>query len=415
MNLVTRLDAKIIADVPDPRQIISFKQSPVWVRALFFLVVELAVAFMGLYACLFILDMPLLDAYPGGKLKTLRYPNLNNVYRDEDYSRYHVNSYGLIGLEPAPIVDRTVFRIALFGDSFVEAIQVSPNHNFAGLLEHKLLPRNPRHKVEVWNFGYSADYTGNEYARWLYQASKVPFDLVVFSFNDGDLLENRPQDSRDKSGFFLMPEANGHYHLTDFGDSSGSPRFPKLNEIMPRFHYFNYVFRTRVQDYFTDLRLSEGHWLQSAAGVFRKNSNIPPRADSLVRTITSEQIQDTYHQLVHVQRAIESAGVPTVILGLPTDEAAPPGFGSYRRDSHDAYMVLSAKLSNSGIPFVDAYPWIATDIARGHDPYSDWEPYRHYNVRGHALVAEALIEYFTRRPKYNLRKAVSGVLTEPTR
>ncbi len=393
----------------------SPKEPLAWVHALSFLVVELAVAFTGLYASLFILDMPLLDAYPDGHLKTLRYPNLDNVYRDEDYSRYHVNSYGLIGSEPAPLADRKVFRIAVFGDSFVEAIQVSSEKKFDRLLERQLLPREPRQKVEVWNFGYSADYTGNEYARWLYQASKVPFDLVILSFNDGDLLENRPQDSRDKSGFFLVPDANGHYHLTEIGDSSGSPRFPKLNEIMPRFHYFNYLLRTRIQDYLEELRLSAGHWLQSAAGDFRKKSDISAPAGSAVSTTTPDQIQDTYQQLMHVQQAIENAGVPTVILGLPTDVAAPRGFGSYRRDSHDAYMMLAAKLSTSGIPFVDAYPRIAADIARGNDPYSDWEPFRHYNVRGHALVADALIEYFSSRPKYGLRKAASGVSSEPSR
>ena len=72
---------------------------------------EIGIAFVVLYACLFLLDFPLFDAYPDPHLKTLRYPNINNVYRDEDYSRYHINSYGLIGEEPAPLTDQTVFRI----------------------------------------------------------------------------------------------------------------------------------------------------------------------------------------------------------------------------------------------------------------------------------------------------------------
>lgn len=410
-----RPDKKITADIPDLPQATSPQHPIAAVRALFFLVLDLAVAFTGLYACLFILDMPLLDTYPERHLKTLHYPNLDNVYRDEDYSRYHINSYGLIGSEPAPLVDRSVFRIAMFGDSFVEAIQVSPDKKFAGLLERQLLPTEPRQKVEVWNFGYSADYTGNQYARWLNQASKVSFDLVIFSFNDGDMLENRPQDSMDKSGDFLVPDADGHYHLREFGDSSGSARFPKLNELMPRFHYFNYLLRTRIQDYLKELRSSLGKWLESAVGFFSNNSDISTPAGSVVPRTNMEQIQDTFEQLMHVQNAIEKAGVPTVILGLPTDVAAPPGFGSHRRDARDAYLVLAAKLSATGIPFVDAYPWIAADIARGNDPYSDWEPYHHYNVRGHALVADALSEYFASQPTYGLRRPARSVSAEPTK
>src|SRR5437762_2762495 len=66
-------------------------------------IVEAVLAFLVLYGCLIVVDLPLLDIYPDRKLNTLRYVETDNVYRDEDYSRYHVNSFGLIGPEPAPV------------------------------------------------------------------------------------------------------------------------------------------------------------------------------------------------------------------------------------------------------------------------------------------------------------------------
>src|SRR4051794_11830691 len=154
-------------------------------------IVEAVLGFLILYGCLIVVDLPLLDTYPDRKLNTLRYVGIDNVYRDEDYSRYHVNSFGLIGPEPAPVSDKSVYRIAVFGDSFVEALQVPQERKFAALLEDALAAPNGKRRVEVWNVGHSADNTGNAYARWLQLKNTVQFDFVVFAFNEGDVLENR--------------------------------------------------------------------------------------------------------------------------------------------------------------------------------------------------------------------------------
>jgi hypothetical protein len=201
-------------------------------------VLDAVLGFCVLCTCLILVDLPLMDAYPDRNLKTLRYPNLNNVYRDEDYSRYHVNSYGLVGSEPGSVTDTSIYRIAVFGDSFVEALQVPFERKFTTLLESAVVPAGSKRQVEVWNFGHAADNTGNAYGRWLRASGMVHFDFVVFAFNEADVLENRLQDARDRSGSFLVDTGAG-FRLGQLEGPAEGPRLPALNELMPRFHNFH--------------------------------------------------------------------------------------------------------------------------------------------------------------------------------
>jgi lysophospholipase L1-like esterase len=364
-------------------------------------VLEGAIALILFCACLALLDLPKLDVYPDHAFKLLRHANVDNVYRDEDYSRYHVNSWGLMGREPHPVTDTRVYRIALFGDSFVEALQVAPDRKFAALIERTIVPPTGKREVEVWNFGHSADNTGNAYARWLSASRRVPFDFVIFAFNEADAAENRLGDVRDRNGSFLTPAAGG-FRLIEDSAPAAPQRMMAVKEALPRLHNFTYLLRTRMQNYASAAPASARARLRSVLGM----SGAP--VDIKAFTVTPEQLDDTAHQLRFVHERIAAHGTPVVLLALPTDAAAPAGFGSHIESAAGAYRTLTSTLRSSGTPLIDPYPGIAADIAAGRDPYSDWDPFRHFNARGHQFVADAVVDYVAHHPELDLRVRPGG-------
>lgn len=362
---------------------------------------EGAVALVVFCVCLALVDLPKLDVYPDHAFKLLRHANVDNVYRDEDYSRYHVNSWGLMGREPRPVTDTGVYRIALFGDSFVEALQVAPDRKFAALIERAIAPPPGKREVEVWNFGHSADNTGNAYARWLAASRRVAFDFVIFAFNEADAAENRLDDVRDRNGSFLTPSADG-FRLIEDAAPVAPQRLMAVKEALPRLHNFTYLLRTRVQNYVSAAPASARSRLRSLLGM----SQAPAEAKAFA--VTPEQLDDTAHQLRFVHERIAAHGTPVVLLALPTDAAAPAGFGSHIESATGAYRAVTDALRSSGTPLIDPYPGIAADIAAGRDPYSDWDPFRHFNARGHQFVADAVVDYVARHPELNLQVRPGG-------
>ncbi len=354
-------------------------------------------AFVLLYVCLIIIDLPLMDTYPDHVFKARRYPNLDNVYRDEDYSRYHINSYGLVGHEPAPPSDTGIYRVAVFGDSFVEALQVPDERKLTTLLEVAITPPPGKQRAEVWNFGHSADNTGNAYARWLSAAGQVKFDFVVFAFNEADALENRLQDVRNRSGSFLFVDSKASFRVGQSHGADDGPRFPALNESLPRFHTFHYLLRTRAADYVDGARRKLRALMRG-----RDITTLDP-ADVESSSASHQQIDDTVRQLRFVHRQIAATGVPVILLALPTDAATPAGFGSHRAGANFAYRTITDRLRQAAVPLVDPYPSLASDIASGGDPYSDWEAFHHFNARGHRLVAQALSQYLGQHPELGLQ------------
>jgi lysophospholipase L1-like esterase len=140
-----------------------------------------------------------------------------------------------------------------------------------------------------------------------------------------------------------------------------------------------------------------------ARQIDRWSGDFTPLSSKAPASATAEQLDNTSRQLQWVQQQIAATGVNVVLLALPTDAAAPAGFGSHESGARNAYSTLTSALTHAGVPMIDSYPAIAADIALGNDPYSDWDPYHHFNVRGHRLVADALSQYLTQHPRLGLR------------
>lgn len=350
--------------------------------------------------CLWILDFPMVHSYPANDVKKRRYPSRQHVFRDEDYSRYSVNSYGLLGADPVSREDASVYRIAVFGDSLVEALKVSYEDRFTTRLEQMLIPPPPYQRIEAWNFGFSGDNTGNAYARWLYQAKGIPFNLVIFSFNETDVFENRPEDTQDPSGAYLIQQPDGNFVL-DLSRTQQSIGWLDLQvrNLFGRLIYSAHIFSKHVRDH-----------LKHQADRFAKVLHGPKPVSALEGSDNSVMVEmppflveNTCKQLVYVQSAIAAEGVPVVLLGLPAGNTVLPSEINKNMLTHRAYLAVAECLTQMGRPFLDAYPVLSSMAVQSIDPCTDWEkPGAHLNRRGNAIVAKSLRNFLIGHVEFGL-------------
>jgi hypothetical protein len=122
-------------------------------------------------------------------------PNLRTVYRDEGTSLVSTSSAGLRDVEHAVEKKVGVYRIAVLGDSFAEALQVDREESFWALLDENLRGCPARHArdVEVLNFGVSSYGTANELLMLEQRVFAYSPDLVLTAFFGGnDVQDNDP-------------------------------------------------------------------------------------------------------------------------------------------------------------------------------------------------------------------------------
>ena len=354
---------------------------------------EVVLLSAALGACCTLLDFPFPE---------LRWPGHDNVFRDEDFSRYHVNSFGLIGPEPLPISDASVYRIVIFGDSFIEAFQVPHTSKFTTVLEQVIVPPAPYTKVEFWNFGHSGDNTGTAYWRWREQAKAIKFNLVLFTFNEGDVLENRPQDIPRREGGFLVPTNNGGFRLIPPPVESMNLLKKVLNSIAGQFYFSAVLLRNRTQDYLQEAINTWKEKAHTSIAWVKDPGHGGDDATLPAAPIASALIDQSAQQLRFVQASIAAAGTPVIILGIPAAYAMPPGFGSHKLQRCQAYHDLSSALEQARIPYVNTQPVLAAAVERKQDPYGNWEPGGHLNSLGHELVAKTISNYLSSQPTLQL-------------
>ena len=361
-----------------------------WLRRLLLRGSELLAVVAVLLLALALLDVPKLDNYSDPQVKQRRYAGTWNVFRAEGYSRYHVNSYGLIGAEPRPLATPGVYRIGVFGDSYVQALQVDATQNFTGLLERRLLPPPGFTAVEAWNFGFAGDNTGNAYARWLYMARGVPFNAVVFAFDDGVPEGNRPGDTATPVGAYLVQAGQGGYRLVYPEHTTPAGWTERwLRAYLGQLFFSQFTIRARLHEYLARLP----HW---ESKVLAQAATPTHLADAQAKT--DAQIIETAHQLAFVTRAIETGGTPVLLLGIPSHYAvAPERYGDLGAQRQRIYRELTARLRAAGLPLVDPYPELQAAFARGQDPYGEWEPGGHLNRYGHERTAALLARALTAR------------------
>ncbi len=129
-----------------------------------------------------------------------------------------VNASGFRDREHSLQKPAGVYRVAVLGDSYSEAMQVAREHTFWALLPERLRACGfqPRKRIEVLNFGVSGYGTAQQYVMLKSTAMRYAPDLVLLQFSNGnDLRDNHYALSHEKARPFFMLQRDGTLRLDE--------------------------------------------------------------------------------------------------------------------------------------------------------------------------------------------------------
>lgn len=123
-------------------------------------------------------------------------PEHSITFRREGFSRNHFNKFGMADRQRNKAKEPGTFRIAVLGDSIIEALQVERSQSACALLERSLNDHfEGKRKIEVLNFAVSAYNIGQMYVRLKTLVFDFQPDLVVLFV-------------RHHSTYDVIPQAN---------------------------------------------------------------------------------------------------------------------------------------------------------------------------------------------------------------
>jgi len=146
-----------------------------------------------------------------------------------------INALGWRDVERSREKQAGMFRIAVLGDSFVEALQVELDSTFCRIVERGLAQRLGR-PVEVMNFGRSGTTTSEQLLLLESDALPCAPDLVVLLFvPDNDIGDVAPGTALDPMRPFFRERSDGSLQLdTGFAQSRSFSTRRRINALKQR-------------------------------------------------------------------------------------------------------------------------------------------------------------------------------------
>lgn len=169
------------------------KQAGSWHKKLVLLLVGLALGLAAAEAALRLAGVSYPqpyapDPYCGTRLRS----GFEGWWRKEGSAYVRINRYGFRQGDREPAKPPGAFRVAVLGDSFIEAFQVPDEQTFCAQLERRLqdCPVLAGRHVEVLNFGVSGYGTAQELQMLRHYVWPYQPDLVLLAFFPGNDLRN---------------------------------------------------------------------------------------------------------------------------------------------------------------------------------------------------------------------------------
>jgi hypothetical protein len=192
---------------------------------------------------------------------TLR-PGAEGWYMGEGHAYVRINSAGLRDREHSIKKPDGVYRVAVLGDSYAEALQVDVKDTFWSLLERHVeqCAFRPGKRIEVINFGVSGYGTAQEYLQLESTAIHYRPDLVLLMFTHGN-------DVRDNSILLTDEKGRPFFRLSPQGGLTLDESFAETPAFRRRSSAFYEIVRA-LSDYFRVLQ-----FFQSARHVLASRLN----------------------------------------------------------------------------------------------------------------------------------------------
>jgi len=130
---------------------------------------------------------------PDSQVGAVLRPGVEAWFEGEGRAYVRISSAGLRDREHSIEKPKDVYRLAVLGDSYSEAMQVDVKDAFWSVLEDKLTrcAYQPGKRIEVINFGVSGFGTAQEYLMLESAAMRYRPDLVLLQFMNGnDVTDN---------------------------------------------------------------------------------------------------------------------------------------------------------------------------------------------------------------------------------
>jgi len=173
-------------------------------------------------------------------------PNAEGLWSKEGYAYIRINSDGLRDFEYTIHKPEDVYRIAVLGDSYMEALQVDLEKSFTKLLEKKLqvLGFEADSRIEVINFGTSGYGTAREMIMLQKHAMRYEPDMVILALLTGNDIRNNSEalEGIDSIPYILLNEQGDLVLDTSFRTSKRATS----NSGWKRALYHDYLHHLRL-------------------------------------------------------------------------------------------------------------------------------------------------------------------------
>lgn len=260
--------------------------------------------------------------------------NAHGRFSSEGMSQVRINAAGFRDRERARAKPPGSFRIAVLGDSYVEALQVDLENTFPALLERRLngcgaFGGKP---VEVLNFGVSSYGTAQQLLTYRHFASKYSPDLVLSAFFTGNDVRNNSRDVEpDKLRPFFVAEGDALVEDRSFATSSEfQRRTNRLRVLLDRLRVLRvvqvvYFVKDRVQLPATAQPPKPANGEMFEAGLDDEVYAEPTSPAWLDAWVVTEQL------LAQMSKEVKAAGAKLVVVSLSTGIQVHPDPQARRR------------------------------------------------------------------------------------
>lgn len=266
--------------------------------------------------------------------------------------------------------------IAVIGDSYIEAFQVSVGENYPYLLREKLMKGD----YEVYAVGIS-DAPLSEYLHFSRYINKhFKPDILIFNIVHNDFDESIYNLFPDRPHFLQVSiNKDGSILETTPRENEGSRRYMLWKRFIRKsatFRYFYYNLKIRdIMEIFKRKNLREKYEANIRIAHIKMNKNSIFKATNyIVKTIKKENID---------KRII-------FILDAPRDAI----YHNLLNKSNVSWMNVMMKTicDNNNIEFIDLAPLMDHDYKVNNKKFNS-EIDNHWNEYGHAFVANVLYDY----------------------
>ena len=128
-------------------------------------------------------DISLVPVIYDNDVGALNQPGYSDIYSNEGLSHFSINSEGWRDIERAVEKPKGVYRIAIVGDSYIEALQVERESMITSRLESMLNSTSSSQHYEVIPFGMSGADPAVGLQMIQHKVIKFDPDLIIYGFS----------------------------------------------------------------------------------------------------------------------------------------------------------------------------------------------------------------------------------------